>query len=51
MAISLRKRKLCLEETVCRFGVPEEKLISGCKWNKMETKRVHREGYLFPSQM
>lgn len=39
MAISLRKKKLYLKEIVYWFGVSEEKLTSGCKWNKMESKK------------
>lgn len=45
MAISLKgkKMKLRLKEIVYWLKVPEEKLISGYKWNKRETKRVPRE--------
>lgn len=39
MAISLRKKKLYLKEIVYWFGVSEKKFTSGCKWNKMETKK------------
>lgn len=44
MAIGLRKRELCLEEIVFWFGVAEEKLLSGYKWNMMGAKTVSKVG-------